>query len=51
MKNINKIKYEAPTLKVTQLQTEDIIMTSNLITLEGDKRLGSGRVEWIDVEK
>ncbi len=51
MKKENMKSYEAPTLKVTELQTKDIIMTSGaLITLDGDKLLGSGRVEWIDVQ-
>lgn len=48
MKN-NKTKYEAPSLKVTELQTKDVIMAS-LITLTGDKLLGKGRVDWIGIE-
>lgn len=48
MKN-NKTKYEAPSLKVTELQTKDVIMAS-LITLTGDKLLGEGRVDWIEMD-
>lgn len=45
-KEIVKKKYEAPTLKITELATEDIIMTSTLIALPtGDSFLGIKEIQ------
>lgn len=44
------IKYEAPKMSVTKLESDDIIMASTLITLDRDKLMGKGKIEWIDVD-
>lgn len=43
-------KYEAPTLEVTKIESGDIIMASALINLAGDKLMGKGKINWIDIQ-
>lgn len=43
--------YEAPSFKVTEIKTEDVIMASQLKTL-GDKLLtgGSGKIKYVEID-
>lgn len=51
MKEKNLKNYEAPSVSVTQIKAEDIIMASGtLIKLEDSKLMGKGKINWIDIE-
>lgn len=45
-------KYEAPSLNVTVLEEEDVIMASQLKSLETGKLLtgGTGKIKYVDIE-
>lgn len=51
MKEKNLKNYEAPSVSVTQIKAEDIIMASRtLIKLEGSNLMGKGKINWIDIQ-
>lgn len=50
MKEMNLKKYEAPFMNVTQIKTEDVIMASTLKTIDSNKLMGKGKVNWIDIQ-
>lgn len=51
MKEKNLKNYEAPSVSVTQIKAEDIIMASGtLINLEDSKLMGKGKINWIDIQ-
>ena len=42
--------YEAPALMVTEIEAEDIILVSGLITVADADLLGEGTIEFIDID-
>ena len=45
--------YEVPSLAVTEIETKDVVTVSGLIgdnLLAGDKALGYGKIEWIEID-
>ena len=52
MNEKNLKNYEAPSVSVTQIKAEDIIMASGtLIKLEDSTKLmGKGKINWIDIQ-
>ena len=51
MKEKNLKNYEAPSVSVTQIKAEDIIMASGTLKkLEDSKLMGKGKINWIDTQ-
>ena len=42
--------YESPALMVTEIETEDIILVSGLITVISEKLLGQGTIDFSEID-
>ena len=47
---MKKKMYEAPALMVTEIEAEDIILVSGLITVINENLLGKGTIDFIDID-